>query len=186
MKTQRYTLKRTWPIPGDMDLDEAVDEARSALHAEIMEHVAHGFTHVDGPITEIRGHTIICTARLDGPDGQAWSDTDMARRGDPSLWHQHAACLGLDQDIFFEPQHRDYALRLCSLCPVVAACRAAADVEEGRADHVYGVRGNEVPTRRVMRRRWARQQWLAGKRDCMKCRRPSTARHQTPNTRKTA
>lgn len=165
--TTRYTLKRTWPIPGDMDLAEAVDEARSALYAEIMEHVGHGFTHVDGPLTETKGHTIICTARLDGPDGQAWSDTDMARNGDPSLWHLHAACLGMNQDVFFEHEYREDALRVCSLCPVVAECRAAADVEEGRSDRVYGIRGNEVPTRRIMRRRWARQQWLAGKHEAV-------------------
>ena len=77
-KTQRYTLQRRWEIPGDMDLAEAVDEARACIEEDIDRELERGFRLLQGPFVETVGDQIVCSAVLRGPTGLEWTEEDAA------------------------------------------------------------------------------------------------------------
>jgi len=61
-------------------------------------------------------------------------------------WQMHAACRGMDSDVFFHPEQErgaertereDRAKSVCRMCPVIAACRRHALA----AQEPYGVWG---------------------------------------------
>ena len=74
MKTQRYTLRRVWPVPEDMDLMEAAAEALGEFEAEVGEHTDQGFRLLEGPFVDATGTEIICAAKMRGPVGKAWAE----------------------------------------------------------------------------------------------------------------
>lgn len=37
-------------------------------------------------------------------------------------WRDHAACLDIDEDIFFEEEYEEQANRICNQCPVFYEC----------------------------------------------------------------
>ena len=53
-------------------------------------------------------------------------------------WMDRALCVGADPDVWFDADTRDEAQRICRMCPVAAACRAAWP------DAYRGVWGGEV------------------------------------------
>jgi WhiB family redox-sensing transcriptional regulator len=79
-------------------------------------------------------------------------------------WQRHAACRGMDLELFFHPEgERDpsrgqrvaHAKTICAGCPVAAACRSWAH----RVEEPYGIWGGEGEDERralLRRRRFAR------------------------------
>ncbi|MFF3062140.1 WhiB family transcriptional regulator [Streptomyces sp. NPDC057909] len=68
--------------------------------------------------------------------------------GLPTLadWHQHAACTGVDTELFF-PATRgqaEHARTICASCPVTEPCRAHAET----MPEAYGVWGGTTPRER--------------------------------------
>ncbi|MCO1577660.1 WhiB family transcriptional regulator [Crossiella sp. SN42] len=75
--------------------------------------------------------------------------------GRPPQWRDQAACRGTDPETFTLVQHMGRAKELCSICPVLAACRADQLAwEQGRApsrDRPIGVVGGMTgPERRAV------------------------------------
>ena len=76
-----------------------------------------------------------------------------------SGWHEQAACLGQDTELWFpypgDLFTKSYALRVCGSCPVRRECLDAALAEEtGAVKGVYGIRGGmDADQRRQLHRR---------------------------------
>lgn len=60
-------------------------------------------------------------------------DSAMPLNDVPVPWMSSAACANVGPDLWFptNPEHSGPALRICSSCPVVAACREYA-IESGQ------------------------------------------------------
>jgi WhiB family redox-sensing transcriptional regulator len=68
-------------------------------------------------------------------------------------WRQHAACRGVDPDIFYpvSDEEADDAKAICALCPVEHACLEWA-LSNRESDGVWGG-ATERERRRIIRRR---------------------------------
>ncbi|MHB1786696.1 MAG: WhiB family transcriptional regulator [Acidimicrobiales bacterium] len=68
-------------------------------------------------------------------------------------WRQHAACRGIDPDIFYpvSDEEADEAKAICALCPVREACLEHALTHRER-DGVWGA-ATERERRRMIRQR---------------------------------
>lgn len=68
-------------------------------------------------------------------------------------WRQHAACKGIDPDIFYphEDEEAEAAKEVCGVCPVRQACLEHALVARER-DGVWGG-ATERERRRIIRQR---------------------------------
>lgn len=58
-------------------------------------------------------------------------------------WYNDAACIGMDLDLFFEPELYNKAKEVCAKCPVKEPCR-----EYGIENEQYGIWGGTSPEQR--------------------------------------
>jgi hypothetical protein len=63
-------------------------------------------------------------------------------------WWHRAACVGMNIDIFYEPDTINDAIVVCNTCPVRSSCLFDAMREE-RSHLAWGVRGGLTPEERM-------------------------------------
>jgi hypothetical protein len=80
-----------------------------------------------------------------------WVDSFTSKRTARSQYLDHdcrAACVGMNIDIFYEPDTINDAIVVCNTCPVRSSCLFDAMREE-RSHLAWGVRGGLTPEERM-------------------------------------
>ena len=85
----------------------------------------------------------------------------MEARNDQAHWRWHAACKGMDPDIFFAPvgAHNTHARAICGRCPVLAEC--LRDLGKYEGGFLGGMTSTQRKQGRIVRVRLAEREMEA-------------------------